>query len=69
MGKLLLLAASLGCLGPCLTIAACLSHRSPFAGGFDQQDAVQRAKAALAAPGPLFSQYFLSTIMCPLVLI
>ena len=54
MGKLLLLAASLGCLGPCLTIAACLSHRSPFARGFDQQDAVQRAKAALAAPGPLF---------------
>ena len=51
IGKLLLLAASLGCLAPCLTIAACLSHRSPFAGGFDQQDAAQRAKAALAAPG------------------
>ncbi|KAK9832693.1 hypothetical protein WJX81_000845 [Elliptochloris bilobata] len=51
IGKLLLLAASLGCLAPCLTIAACLSHRSPFVAGFDQQDAAQRAKAALAAPG------------------
>jgi HrpA-like RNA helicase len=51
IGKLLLLGASLGCLGPCLTVGACLSYRGPFAGGFEQQDAAARAKAALAAPG------------------
>ncbi|PRW58696.1 helicase domain-containing [Chlorella sorokiniana] len=50
IGKLLLLAASLGCLAPALTIAACLSYKSPFAGGA-QQDAADRARAALAAPG------------------
>jgi ATP-dependent RNA helicase DHX29 len=30
VGKLLILGASLGCLAPVLTIAACLSHKSPF---------------------------------------
>lgn len=30
IGKLLIIAASLGCLAPALTIAACLSHKSPF---------------------------------------
>jgi HrpA-like RNA helicase len=50
VGKLLLLAASLGCLAPVLTISACLSYKSPFAGGA-QQDAAERARAGLAAPG------------------
>ena len=50
IGKLLLLSASLGCLAPALTIAACLSYKSPFSGG-TQQDAADRARAALAAPG------------------
>ncbi|KAI3433652.1 hypothetical protein D9Q98_003461 [Chlorella vulgaris] len=50
IGKLLLLSASLGCLAPALTIAACLSYKSPFTGG-SQQDAADRARAALAAPG------------------
>lgn len=49
IGKLLLLSASLGCLAPALTIAACLSYKSPFASGA-QQDAAERARAALAAP-------------------
>ena len=51
LGKLLLIGASLGCLSPALSIAACLSHKSPFAGPSDQQDAVQRMKASLSASG------------------
>jgi HrpA-like RNA helicase len=51
VGKLLLLGASLGCLAPALTIAACLSYKSPFAAPFDQQDAALRAKQGFAAPG------------------
>ena len=51
VGKLLLLAACLGCLAPALTIAACLSHRSPFFSDLATQDAVARARAGLAASG------------------
>jgi HrpA-like RNA helicase len=51
VGKLLLLAATLGCLAPALTIAACLSYRTPFSAPFDQQDAAMHVKQALAAPG------------------
>ena len=51
VGKLLLLAACLGCLAPALTIAACLSHRSPFLSDPSHQDAVARSRAGLAAPG------------------
>lgn len=51
LGKLLLIGASLGCLSPALSIAACLSHKSPFAASSDQQDATQRMKASLAATG------------------
>ena len=50
VGKLLLLAASLGCLAPALTIAACLSHKTPFATGLAVADNFERARAALAAP-------------------
>lgn len=53
VGKLLLLGASLECLAPVLTMAACLSYKSPFAAPPDQQDAGQRIKTALAAPGRL----------------
>lgn len=49
VGKLLLLGASLGCLSPALTIAACLSYKSPFSAPFEQQDAAMRAKQAFAA--------------------
>ena len=51
LGKLLLIGASLGCLSPALSIAACLSHKSPFTTSSDQQEATQRMKAALAASG------------------
>jgi HrpA-like RNA helicase len=51
VGKLLLLASGLGCLAPALTVAAALSYKSPFSAPWDQQDAAQRAKQALAAPG------------------
>ena len=51
VGKLLLLSACLGCLGPALTIAACLSHRSPFLSDPSHQDAVARSQASLAAAG------------------
>ena len=53
VGKLLLLAASLGCLGPALTVAASLSYKSPFAASSDQQDAAARVRQALAATGRL----------------
>jgi len=51
VGKLLLLGCSLGCLSPVLTIAACLSYKSPFSSSSDQQEAAQRMKLSLAAPG------------------
>lgn len=37
VGKLLLLGASLGCLAPVLTVAACLSYKSPFSSSYAQQ--------------------------------
>ncbi|KAL4528705.1 hypothetical protein Ndes2437A_g03253 [Nannochloris sp. 'desiccata'] len=49
VGKLLLFAASLGCLAPALTIAACLSHKPPFATGLAAADGSEKARAALAA--------------------
>ncbi len=49
VGKLLLYAASLGCLAPALTIATCLSHKPPFATGLAAADGSEKARAALAA--------------------
>ena len=51
LGKLLLYGAALGCLAPALTIAASLAHRPPFATPLDDQAAVGRVKAGMAAPG------------------
>jgi len=51
IGKLLVLGCALGCLGPVLSAAAAASHKSPFSAPFEQQDAAQRARQALAAPG------------------
>ena len=51
VGKLLVLGAALGCLSTCLTVAACLSYRTPFASSQDQQDAAGRVRQAMAAPG------------------
>ena len=53
VGKLLVLGAALGCLSVCLTVAACLSYRSPFASSPDHQDAAARVRQAMAAPGLL----------------
>ena len=58
VGKLLLLGASLECLAPVLTIAACLSYKSPFSAPFDQQDAAQRIKVALATAGGYLLEHF-----------
>ena len=49
--------AALGCLSVTLTVAACLSYRSPFAISQDQQDAAGRARQALSAPGMQQSQH------------
>ena len=51
VGKLLVIGASLGCLSPALTIAACLSYKSPFSAPFEQQDAAMRAKQGFASTG------------------
>lgn len=51
VGKLLVMGAALGCLSVTLTVAACLSYRSPFAMSHDQQDAAGRVRQALSAPG------------------
>ncbi|KAL3158036.1 hypothetical protein ABBQ32_011644 [Trebouxia sp. C0010 RCD-2024] len=51
VGKLLVLGGALGCLSTCLTVAACLSYRTPFASTPDQQDAAGRVRQAMAAPG------------------
>ncbi|EFJ19934.1 hypothetical protein SELMODRAFT_177444 [Selaginella moellendorffii] len=46
IGKMLLYGALLGCLSPVLTIAAYLSHKSPFVAPLGQRDAAERAKHA-----------------------
>ncbi|OAE31756.1 hypothetical protein AXG93_4874s1190 [Marchantia polymorpha subsp. ruderalis] len=49
VGKMMLFGAVLGCLGPVLTVAACLSHKSPFISPQDQREAAERAKQALVS--------------------
>ncbi|CAM6089460.1 unnamed protein product [Calypogeia fissa] len=49
VGKMLLFGAVLGCLSPVLTIAACLSNKSPFISPQDQREASERAKQLLVA--------------------
>ena len=53
MGKLLVVAALLGCLAPALTVAACLSYKSPFSAPVGQQDQARRAMQGLATAGEL----------------
>lgn len=53
IGKLLLVGTVLGCLSPVLTIAACLSYKSPFQSSYDQQNAMEQARAGFAAAGAL----------------
>ena len=54
VGKLLLLAALMGCLAPALSIAAALSYKWPFL----SDDTAARAKAALAALGDFQASLF-----------
>jgi len=48
LAKLLVLGALFGCEEACLTIAASLAERLPFAGPFDRRDSVRDAKCRLA---------------------
>ena len=64
VAKLLVLGAALGCLSTCLTVAACLSYRTPFAASHDQQDAAGRVRQAMAAPGHISTLY--PSIVSPL---
>ena len=52
LGKLLVLGACLACLGPACTIAASMSHKSPFvAAGEGRRAEVDLARRALSAAG------------------
>ncbi|KAK9819858.1 hypothetical protein WJX72_003380 [[Myrmecia] bisecta] len=53
IGKLLVMATVMGVLAPCLTIAACLSYRSPFAVGGADQDSAARERLAAAGSNTL----------------
>ena len=52
VGKMLVFGALLRCLDPVLTIAACLSNKSPFASSMDAREASDSARRAFAAPLP-----------------
>ncbi|KAG2502148.1 hypothetical protein HYH03_000635 [Edaphochlamys debaryana] len=51
LGKLLVAGALLGCLAPAATIAAAMSHKSPFMTPTEDRAEAERARRALAAPG------------------
>ncbi|GAQ84373.1 helicase domain-containing protein [Klebsormidium nitens] len=50
IGKIMIYGAIFGCLSPALTVAACLSYKSPFVTPSDQKDAAEQARTSLAAP-------------------
>jgi hypothetical protein len=53
IAKLLLLATTFKCIRPVLDIAACLSHRTPFAAPFDMMEQLNAARASFSVPaGP-----------------
>jgi HrpA-like RNA helicase len=41
LGKMLIYASVFGCLDPVLTIAACLSYKSPFSSSIDRRSQVR----------------------------
>lgn len=47
IGKMMLYGAVFGCLAPILTIAACLSYKSPFVSPKDEKNNAERAKLSL----------------------
>ncbi|GFR43277.1 hypothetical protein Agub_g4341, partial [Astrephomene gubernaculifera] len=51
LGKLLVVGALLGCLGPAATIAAAMSHKSPFLAPTEERAEAERARRALATHG------------------
>ena len=51
VGRMLILSTFLGCLDPILTIAACLSYKSPFSAPMENRDAADRARMAMSASG------------------
>lgn len=57
IGKMMLFGAVLGCLSPVLTVAACLSHRSPFSAPREQRDAAERAKRAFVTAKETSDKY------------
>ena len=63
LGKMLIYGALLNCIDPVVTIAACLSSKSPFA-AFANDAAVAKAKQKVFTDVQnMFQQYF-STILC-----
>lgn len=51
IGKMLIVAALFKCLSPILTVAATLSHRSPFVSPIDKRAAADDAKRGFASEG------------------
>ena len=51
LGKLLVLGACLACLGPACTIAAAMSHKSPFSVAMERKAEAAAARKAFATPG------------------
>lgn len=49
IGKMMLYGAVLGCLSPLLTVAACLSYKSPFSAPREQIGAAEKAKHAFVS--------------------
>lgn len=47
IGKMMIYGSVFGCLAPILTIAACLSHKSPFVTPKDEKNNAERAKLSL----------------------
>jgi ATP-dependent RNA helicase DHX57 len=55
IAKLLLLATTFRCIRPVLDIAACLSHRTPFAAPFDLMHELNAARDSFAIPAGISS--------------
>lgn len=52
LGKMLIYASVFGCLNPVLTIAACLSYKSPFSSSIDRRSQADEAKRVLGGQTP-----------------
>jgi len=61
VGKMLVLGASVGCLEPCLTIAATMSYRTPFRTSYDNRAQADAARRAIV--GQVCSSEFAADVM------